>query len=167
MALFHSRKEEMVSPERALAGRGTPMRVPERHYVLDAVLAPPFPDGLEAAAKAQGLTVVKVGPFSRSTQVPELGMLSEAVGAPFAASLPVGAVSAPIKTDAGVFVLRVEKRTSADSAKWMAQKPTQRDQLTKALREQRIRLFLESLKKSAKIDDRRKALQTAQRRATS
>jgi peptidyl-prolyl cis-trans isomerase D len=122
---------------------------------------------LEAAAKAQGLTVVKVGPFSRSTQVPELGMLSEAVGAPFAASLPVGAVSAPIKTDAGVFVLRVEKRTSADSAKWMAQKPTQRDQLTKALREQRIRLFLESLKKSAKIDDRRKALQTAQRRATS
>jgi parvulin-like peptidyl-prolyl isomerase len=78
----------------------------------------------------------------------------------------LGTVSAPIKTDAGVFVLRVDKRTTADSVKWMAQRPTQRDQLTRALREQRIRLFLEALKKSAKIDDRRKALQNAQRRAT-
>ena len=120
---------------------------------------------LESAAKAQGLTVAKVGPFARSTQVPELGMLSEAIGAPFGPGLPLGAVSAPIKTDAGVFVLRVDKRTTADSAKWLAQKPTQRDQLTRALREQRIRLFLEALKKSAKIDDRRKALQSAQRRA--
>ena len=120
---------------------------------------------LESAAKAQGLTVAKVGPFARSTQVPELGMLSEAVGAPFGPGLPVGTVSAPIKTDAGVFVLRVDKRTAADSTKWIAQRPTQRDQLTRALREQRIRLFLEALKKSAKIDDRRKALQSAQRRA--
>jgi peptidyl-prolyl cis-trans isomerase D len=122
---------------------------------------------LETAAKAQGLTVISVGPFSRSTQVPQLGMLSEAVGAPFGPGLAVGAVSAPVKTDAGVFVLRVDKRTTADSVKWMAQKPTQRDQITRALREQRIRLFLESLKKSATIDDRRKALQNAQRRATS
>jgi peptidyl-prolyl cis-trans isomerase D len=122
---------------------------------------------LEAAAKAQGLTVAKVGPFARSTQVPELGMLSEAVGAPFGPGLAVGAVSAPIKTDDAVFVLRVDKRTTADSVKWMAQKPTQREQITRALREQRIRLFLEALKKSAKIDDRRKELQNAQRRATS
>ena len=121
---------------------------------------------LESAAKAQGLTVAKVGPFARSTQVPELGMLSEALGAPFGPGLPLGTVSAPIKTDAGVFVLRVDKRTTADSVKWIAQRPTQRDQLTRALREQRIRLFLEALKKSAKIDDRRKALQNAQRRAT-
>ena len=120
---------------------------------------------LESAAKAQGLTVAKVGPFARSTQVPELGMLSEAVGAPFGPGLPLGTVSAPIRTDAGVFVLRVDKRTTADSAKWIAQKPTQRDQLTRALREQRIRLFLEALKKAAKIDDRRKDLQNAQRRA--
>ena len=121
---------------------------------------------LESAAKAQGLTVAKVGPFARSTQVPELGMLSEALGAPFGPGLPLGTVSAPIKTDAGVFVLRVDKRTTADSVKWIAQRPTQRDQLTRALREQRIRLFLEALKKSAKIDDSRKALQNAQRRAT-
>jgi peptidyl-prolyl cis-trans isomerase D len=122
---------------------------------------------LEAAAKAQGLAVVKAGPFARSTQVPELGMLSEAVGAAFSAALPVGAVSAPIRTDAGVFVLRVDKRVGSDSVKWMAQKPSQRDQLTRAIREQRIRLFLDAIKKGAKIDDRRKQLQAAQRRASS
>lgn len=121
---------------------------------------------LEAAAKAQSLKVVSVGPFSRSMQVPELGMLSEAVGAPFGPSLPIGAVSAPIKTDAGVYVIRVDKRIFSDTAKWMAQKPTQRENLTRALRDQRVRIFLESMKKGAKIDDRRKQLLTAQRRAT-
>ena len=120
---------------------------------------------LEAAAKTAGMTVTKVGPFARSTQVPELGMLSEAVGAPFG-GIAIGAVSQPIKTDAGVYVMRVDKRTAADSTKWMAQKPSQRDQLTRALREQRIRLFLDAVKKGAKIDDRRKLLQNAQRRAT-
>ena len=30
----------------ALPGRDTPMPVPDRHHVLDAPLAPPFPDGL-------------------------------------------------------------------------------------------------------------------------
>ncbi|MGO9559992.1 MAG: peptide-methionine (S)-S-oxide reductase MsrA [Acidimicrobiales bacterium] len=54
MALFNSRKQEMVSPESALPGRSTPMRVPERHYVLDAVLAPPFPEGFETAMFALG-----------------------------------------------------------------------------------------------------------------
>ena len=79
---------------------------------------------LEAAAKTAGLKVEKVGPFSRTTQVPELGMLSEAMGAAFGKGLPVGAISEPIKTDAGVFVIRVDKRTRADSTTWMAQKPT-------------------------------------------
>lgn len=121
---------------------------------------------LEAAAKAAGVKVDKVGPFSRSTQVPELGMLSEAMGAAFGKNLPVGAVSDPIKTDVGVFVIRVDKRTRADSSTWMAQKPNQRDQLTRALRDQKIRLYLDALKKSAKIDDRRKELQAAQRQTS-
>ncbi len=122
---------------------------------------------LEAAAKADGLKVEKVGPFARSTQVPELGMLSEAIGATFAKGLAIGAVSSPVKTDASVFVIRVDKRTAADSAKWMAQKPTQREQLLNALRDQKIRLYLDGLKKAAKIDDRRKNLQAAQRKASS
>ena len=122
---------------------------------------------LEAAAKAQGLKVEKAGPFARNTQLPQLGGAAEVMGATFAKSLPVGAVSGPIKTDDGVYVIRVDKRTSADSAMWMAQKITQRDQLQQALRDQKIRLYLDALKKAAKIDDKRKELQGAQRRASS
>ena len=48
--LFSRHKTEMVTPEQALAGRATrPFAVPERHYVLDTRLEPPYPDGLETA----------------------------------------------------------------------------------------------------------------------
>jgi len=43
------RKTEMPTPETALAGRDTPMPVPERHYVLDAPLRGPFPADTEQA----------------------------------------------------------------------------------------------------------------------
>jgi peptidyl-prolyl cis-trans isomerase D len=122
---------------------------------------------LEAAAKAQGKTIDKVGPFARSSQVPQLGMLSEAMGAPFSGKLPVGAISAPIKTEGAVYVIRVDKRVNADSTMWLAQRRAQRDQVTRGLRDQRVRMFLDALKKSAKIDDMRKELQAAQRAASS
>ncbi|HEY2849873.1 MAG TPA: peptidyl-prolyl cis-trans isomerase [Gemmatimonadaceae bacterium] len=122
---------------------------------------------LEAAAKAQGLKVEKVGPFAPNTQAPQPGMQGEVIGATFAKTLPVGAVSAPIKTDESVFVIRVDKRTTADSTKWLSQKLTQRENLLQVLRDQKIRLYLDALKKAAKIDDKRKALQAAQRRASS
>ena len=43
------RKTSMPAPEDALPGRPEKMRVPERHYVLDTPLEPPFPEGYEAA----------------------------------------------------------------------------------------------------------------------
>jgi peptide-methionine (S)-S-oxide reductase len=42
-------KMTMVDTSRALPGRETPMRVPEKHYVNGNPLAPPYPDGLEQA----------------------------------------------------------------------------------------------------------------------
>ncbi|GLZ06450.1 peptide methionine sulfoxide reductase MsrA [Actinomadura sp. NBRC 104412] len=47
-------KTTMVSPEKALPGRAEPMPVPARHEVLDAPLAPPYPDGAEIAEVALG-----------------------------------------------------------------------------------------------------------------
>ncbi|MDX6480691.1 MAG: peptide-methionine (S)-S-oxide reductase [Gaiellaceae bacterium] len=44
----------MVSPEDALAGRDTPMRVPERHVVLGTPLEPPFPAGMEQLVVGMG-----------------------------------------------------------------------------------------------------------------
>lgn len=52
MSLFG--KTRMVAKEDALPGRGTPMPVPARHTVLDAPLAPPYPEGTRIAEFALG-----------------------------------------------------------------------------------------------------------------
>ena len=44
----------LPSADEALPGRDTPMPVPERHFVLDAPLRPPFPEGLEQAVFGLG-----------------------------------------------------------------------------------------------------------------
>ncbi|MGV9324392.1 peptide-methionine (S)-S-oxide reductase MsrA [Streptosporangium sandarakinum] len=49
MGWLFGNKTSMVSPENALPGRGTRMSVPARHAVLDAPLAPPYPEGTEIA----------------------------------------------------------------------------------------------------------------------
>jgi peptide-methionine (S)-S-oxide reductase len=46
---LHPDKTELVDPARALPGRDTPLRVPERHFVNGHALAPPYPEGLERA----------------------------------------------------------------------------------------------------------------------
>src|SRR3990170_413210 len=117
---------------------------------------------LEAAAAAQGVKVQKEGPFARSTTVASLGFVSEAIGAAF--SVPPGTVSAPIRTDAAVYVLRTDRRVNADRKAWEVQLAAQRTQVTRGMRDQRIRLFMEGLRKTAKIDDRRKDIQASQRR---
>jgi peptidyl-prolyl cis-trans isomerase D len=119
---------------------------------------------LEAAAQAKGLTVEKPAPFVRASFVPGLGQVNEAIGAAF--GLPLGVVSAPIRTDEGVFVMRVDKRTSADSAAWLAQKAMQKQQRLQGQQQQAIQGYLQDLRQSAKVDDRRKAINTAVRRQT-
>ncbi|GII63197.1 peptide methionine sulfoxide reductase MsrA [Sphaerisporangium krabiense] len=47
--LFGNNKTSMVTPEDALPGRAETMPVPARHAVLDAPLAPPYPEGTEIA----------------------------------------------------------------------------------------------------------------------
>ncbi|MCK2214679.1 peptide-methionine (S)-S-oxide reductase MsrA [Actinomadura sp. ATCC 31491] len=47
--LFGGNKTSMVRPEDALPGRAEQMPVAPRHAVLDAPLAPPYPEGLEVA----------------------------------------------------------------------------------------------------------------------
>jgi len=53
--MFFSRsKSRMPAESEALPGRDTPMPVPARHAVLDAPLAPPFPEGMEQALFGMG-----------------------------------------------------------------------------------------------------------------
>jgi peptide-methionine (S)-S-oxide reductase len=48
------RKGVMVRPEDALKGRSEAMRVASKHLVLGTPMAPPFPDGLDAAVFGLG-----------------------------------------------------------------------------------------------------------------
>ena len=78
--------------------------------------------------------------------------------------MPIGAISEPVKTDNGVFVLRVDRRVNADSATWAAQQAVQKQVRLQQLRQQRIQMFLQDIRKSAKVDDRRKKINAAARR---
>jgi peptide-methionine (S)-S-oxide reductase len=54
MALFGSRKTEMVTPDRSLSGRDEAMPVLAPHLVLGTRLTPPFPEGTEQAVFGMG-----------------------------------------------------------------------------------------------------------------
>ena len=117
---------------------------------------------LEAAAKQASRSVQVTGLFSRVGFVMGMGQLNQAVGASFA--LPVGAVSAPVRTDDAVFVIRVDRKIAADRAAFEQQKTEQRSQAINAMRDSRVQAFLGALRKDAKIEDRRKKIQASLRR---
>ena len=119
---------------------------------------------LESAAQRMGLVPAKSGPFTRVSDVPGVGRFNEAVGAAFV--LPIGAVSAPIKTDSSVVVLRVDQRKLADRAAFDAQKTQQRASIMDLLRRKRVQDFVANLRAAAKIDDNRKSIDAASRRSS-
>jgi peptidyl-prolyl cis-trans isomerase D len=114
---------------------------------------------LEAAAAAQKLTVQKTGLVNRAGAASAFGSVGEALGAAFA--LPVGAVSVPIRERDAVFVIHVDERKPADRVAFEAKKKELRAQRIQQIRQQRLQAYFEDLRKSAKIDDRRKEI-TAQ-----
>lgn len=118
--------------------------------------------GLEAAAKARDASVEQSPMFARPMFVPGMGRLNAAIGAAFA--LPVGAISQPIVTDDGVFVIRVDKRVEASREAFEQQKAVQRQQALNALRQARVQNFLQGLRERADIEDRRKEINAAARR---
>jgi peptide-methionine (S)-S-oxide reductase len=54
MWMFSRKKLELPNVEEALPGRSQPMAVPARHFVKDASLKPPFPEGIEVATFGMG-----------------------------------------------------------------------------------------------------------------
>jgi peptidyl-prolyl cis-trans isomerase D len=120
---------------------------------------------LEAAAAAAGLTVTKSETFARPQFVAGLGRFNAAIGAAF--TLPLGAVSAPIVTDQGVYVIRVDRRVDANKATWEAQKDSQRREAISSIQQLRVRTFLNEMRKGAKVEDHRKEINAAARQQTS
>ena len=120
---------------------------------------------LENAAKAAGRAVQTSPLVTRVGFVMGMGQLNQAVGAAF--TLPVGAISEPVRTNDGVFVIRVDQRIAADRTAFEAQKRTQREQAMNAMRDSRVQAFIGALRKDAKIEDRRKKIQASLRRQAS
>ncbi len=118
---------------------------------------------LEDASKLTNIPVSRTGMFTRITGDPTLGGLPEVIGAAFA--LPVGVASEPIKSVGAVVVERVDKRVPADSAAWEAQKSVQRTTESDGMRQQAVRIFLDNLRQTAKVTDRRKQIEAATRRS--
>ncbi len=119
---------------------------------------------LESAANLMKLQVVSTKPFTRVTGVPELGQAPEAVGAAF--SLPLHTVSEPIRSLGEVVVERVDNRIPASRAAFESQKQQLQQQALQQLRQRRVSEFLANLRAVAKIDDRRKQVESSARRTT-
>lgn len=121
--------------------------------------------GLQSAASAQGVQTTQTPMFTRGSFVPGLGQYTPVIGAAF--GLPEGAVSEPVKSDDGVFVFHVDRRVKADSASFEAQKDQARQQRLQQVRNQRVQMFMQDLRESAKIVDHRKEIEAASKRAQS
>jgi parvulin-like peptidyl-prolyl isomerase len=109
--------------------------------------------GLARAARDLGLTHQVLGPFTRLT-APALG--GAAVGAAFA--LRPGRLAGPVESPDGWFVLEGLGRTPADSAAFVAQLPSLREQSLQNLRQLYLRQYFTSLRQSARIVDNRALL---------
>ena len=118
---------------------------------------------LEQAAAAAGMQVTQSAPFTRVGGAEGIGRLNQAIGAAF--SLPIGAVSKPIRIYDAIFVERVDQRVLQDRAEWEKQKDAQRATVTQQLKQQRVREFLANLRESAKVEDMRKEIEAANRAA--
>jgi len=129
----------------------------------EALLADARATSLEAAARKAGLAVDTTRGFTRLSFVQGLGFSNEAIGAAFGA--PIGQ-SVMVRTVDAVFVLRPTWRRDATREAWEAQKLAQRNTMVSAAREQRVRRFLEDLRREAKVEDRRRIINAQLRRQT-
>lgn len=108
---------------------------------------------LANAAADMGMEVRGAGPFARADFVPGIGRQNPVIGAAF--GLPVGQVSDVVSTPTNHYVLEVLNRVAADSTAWRAQLPQQRAQALATVQQERLQEWIEALRASARIVDRR------------
>lgn len=143
---------------RLAVDRAVERAIPQANDLATAARA----GSLEAAAAARKLAVQKTGLVNRSGAASALGSVGEALGAAFA--LPVNTVSVPIRQTEAVYVLRVDAKKPADRAAFEAGKKAIRAQRLTQLKQQRLQAYYDDLRKSAKIEDRRKEIAARARR---
>jgi peptidyl-prolyl cis-trans isomerase D len=105
---------------------------------------------LAGVSAAMDLQHREFGPFSRvQPPLPNPVLIGQAFG------LPVGALSQPIVTIEGIYVIRVLERTPADSAAFRADFDQFQAREVRAARDERVRHYLTALRDGANIKDER------------
>lgn len=118
----------------------------------EAFLAEARATSLADAARKSSFELDTTRAFNRASFVEGLGFSNQAVGAAF--GLPVGDV-ALVKTVDAIFVMQVVERREAARGPFEEQKADLRRQLMANAREDRLRQWLEYLRRDAEIVDRR------------
>jgi peptidyl-prolyl cis-trans isomerase D len=105
---------------------------------------------LAAASAAMGLEHREFPAFTRiQPPLPNPKLIGHSFG------LPVGALSQPIVTNEGIYVIRILARTPADSATFQAEFDALQAREVRAARDERVRFFLAALRAGARIKDER------------
>ena len=108
---------------------------------------------LTEVAREFGLEVRDAGPFARNDFVPGLGRHNAAVGTAF--GLDIGEVSDAVEANRNAYVLERTGAEAADSLAWVEQIDLQRLQSVNTIRQQRLTQWIEALRATARIVDRR------------
>ncbi len=117
---------------------------------------------LEAAAAKATLKVETTGMANRTAAGRAFGSLGEGVGAAFVA--PLNEVTGPIRQTDAAFVTRTDARKPSDKDAFEKQKNDLRARRIQQLRQQRLQMYVEDLRRAATIKDRRKELSAQLRR---
>jgi peptidyl-prolyl cis-trans isomerase D len=143
------RVREAVVKEKALALSR------EKATEVDAKLktAPDF----DKAAKAAGVEVKTTDLIARGAPIPDLGVATAVEDAAF--SLPQGAVSDPITTDAGSAVVKVLEKKEVTPDEWKAAKTQFADEILTDRRNRFFSAYMVKAKQRMKISVNREALQ--------
>jgi len=108
---------------------------------------------LAEVAREIGLEALDAGPFARNEFVSGLGRHNAAVGTAF--GLEIGEVSDAISANTNAFVIERTGAEPADSTAWLDQLDLQRAQTVAMMRQQRLNEWIDALRESADIVDRR------------
>ncbi len=114
---------------------------------------------LQQVAASRGLTVATTGPFTRVEPNPIFGQANAVTGAAF--GTPLNQVSDVVEAPSGLFIVRPIARVAADRQAWEAQKQQQRMTTLYSMQQEEVQRWMASLRKEAKIVDRRDQMQAA------
>ena len=110
-------------------------------------------NAIDQAARDNGLAVDSTGPVSRSDFVPKAGSQNEFFGAAF--GLAAGAVSRPVQTDNGVYIIQVLQKIPADPAKFAAEREALTQQFYQQKQQQTLQQWFADVERATKIRDYR------------